>query len=538
MMTCMTSLGNFVRHGILALLMGGTMVMGASTAPNMLLILADDLGFSDLGCFGGEIQTPNLDQLASNGLRFTRFYNTARCWPTRASLLTGFYAQQVRRDKVPGVASGGAGQRPDWAPLLSSMLKARGYRAYHSGKWHLDGMPIQNGFDLSYYLKDQGRFFNPQTHWLNDEKLPPVLPGSDYYGTNAIAEHAVACLKKHAMHHASIPFFHYLAFTAPHFPLHALPSDIEKYRGVYDRGWDEMRRERWVRLQSLGLSFPPLSNVEPLTGPPYHFPEALKVLGGGEVNRAIPWGELSLQQKRFQASKMALHAAMVDRMDQAIGRVLQQLKDMDAWDNTLIVFLSDNGASAEIMVRDDGHHPEAMPGSAETYLCLGPGWSTVANTPFRKHKTWVHEGGIHTSCIMHWPQGIMGRGTLVNQVAHVVDMVPTLLALSGDHHHLTPVPGLASPPLPGINLMPVITDPSRLLERPRPLWWLHEGNRALRDGDWKLVATKGSEWELFDLGSDPNETRDLARRHPSKVRALARSWKRMELEINATALGQ
>jgi arylsulfatase len=202
----------------------------SSKAPNVLIVLADDLGYSDLGCYGSEIHTPNLDSLAKSGLRFTQFYNTARCWPTRGALLTGYYAQQIRRDTVPGIASGGRGVRPKWAPLLPQLLRPLGYRSYHSGKWHVDGMPLAGGFDRSYLLQDQGRFFSPQVHSEDDRKLPPVEPGSDYYATTAIADHAIKCLKEHAADHAGKPFFHYLAFTAPHFPLHALPEDYASDR--------------------------------------------------------------------------------------------------------------------------------------------------------------------------------------------------------------------------------------------------------------------------------------------------------------------
>ncbi len=247
----------------------------ASEQPNVLVILADDLGFSDLGCYGGEIETPNLDALADAGLRFTQFYNTARCWPTRAALLTGYYAQQVRRDKLPDVPSGARGVRPAWARLLPEMLKEFGYRAYHSGKWHIDGMPLAEGFDRSYYLRDQGRFFNPRVHYEDDQQLPIVEPGGSFYATTAIADHAVRCLQEHQEKYADQPFFHYLAFTAPHFPLHALPDDIARYRERYRKGWDAVREERWLRTKSLGIAGG-LSAVEREVGPPYHFPRSTR----------------------------------------------------------------------------------------------------------------------------------------------------------------------------------------------------------------------------------------------------------------------
>ncbi|MDF1814353.1 MAG: sulfatase-like hydrolase/transferase, partial [Verrucomicrobiales bacterium] len=210
---------------IAGLILLATQFAFAAPKPNILLIMADDLGFSDPGCYGGEIETPNLDEIAKNGLRYTQFYNTARCWPTRGALLTGFYAQQIRRDTIPGIVSGGRGNRPDWAPLLPKYLQAQGYRSYHTGKWHIDGMPVAEGFDRSYYLKDQSRFFTPQLHWKDDEKLPPVKKEEGFYGTVALADHVIETLKDHKANHSKAPFFHYLAFAAPHFPLHALPGD-------------------------------------------------------------------------------------------------------------------------------------------------------------------------------------------------------------------------------------------------------------------------------------------------------------------------
>jgi arylsulfatase len=505
----------------------------AADRPNVLVILADDLGYSDLGCYGGEIETPNLDALARAGLRFTQFYNTARCWPTRAAILTGYYAQQVRRDKLPdlpkGVRTGGVGRRPSWAQLLPVMLKATGYRSYHSGKWHLDGMPLKNGFDRSYYLRDQGRFFSPRVHFDDDRKLPPVARNSGFYATTAIADHAIRCLRDHAKKHADRPFFHYLAFTAPHFPLHALPEDIARYRDRYRRAWDAVRAQRWQRVQKFGIVSARLSDVERDIGPPYHFPDALKRLGPGEVNRPLPWKQLTAEQREFQSTKMAIHAAMVDRMDREIGRVLGQLQAMKAFDNTLIMFLSDNGCSAEIMVRNDGHDPTAPPGSAATHLCLGPGWSTVCNTPFRRHKTWVHEGGCATPLIVHWPRGIRARGQLRQDVGHVIDVVPTVLELARARR----LPAKA-PQAPGRSLVPAFAKNNSVSRD--SLWWFHDGHRAIRMGDWKLVAAKGEAWELFNLRKDRTETDDLATRYPEKVKQLERAWNRRLSEIRDLAL--
>ena len=500
--------------------------------PNVLLILADDLGFSDLGCYGGEIETPNLDKLAENGLRFTQFYNTARCWPTRAALMTGYYAQQVRRDSVPGVPSGGRGRRPDWAPLLAERLRSLGYRTYHSGKWHIDGMPLAGGFDESYYLRDQGRFFYPRVHYENDEKLAAVEKSSKFYATTAIADHAIRCLREHARENLAKPFFHYLAFTAPHFPLHALPEDIARYRERYRAGWDAIRAARYRRIRENRIVLDRLSSVEREVGPPYDFPGALKKLGPGEVNRPVPWDQLTPEQREFQATKMAIHAAMVDRMDREIGRVLAQLRAMGAYDDTLVLFLSDNGASAEIMVRDDGHDRSASPGSGPTYLCLGPGWSNASNTPFRRHKTWVHEGGIATPFVAHWPAGISAKGELRREVAHAIDVPLTILELAGGK--LDPSPG--GPRFPGQSLTSTLRADRAAS---RELWWRHEKNRALRLGDWKIVAAgKDSEWELYDLSKDRTETENLAAIHVAKTRELARIWDERWGEIQSQARGE
>ncbi|HWB11794.1 MAG TPA: arylsulfatase [Pirellulales bacterium] len=512
---------------VLAALLGsGVPTRGAEPTrrPNIVLILADDLGFSDLGCYGSEINTPNLDALAAGGLRFTQFYNTARCWPTRAALLTGYYAQQVRRDTVPGVVSGGRGVRPAWARLLPELLKQFGYRSYHSGKWHIDGMPVAGGFDRSYLLQDQGRFFSPRDHYEDDQKLPPVEPGSGYYATIAIADHALRCLREHADKYADQPFFSYVAFTSPHFPLQALPEDIDRYRDRYRRGWEELRRERYARMTKLGIVDGPLSAVERDVGPPYDFPEALKTLGPGEVNRPLPWDDLTDAQREFQATKMAIHAAMIDRMDREVGRIVDQLRSMRCLDETILFFLSDNGASAEIMVRDDGHDPSSPLGSAGTHLCLGPGWSSVANTPLRRHKTWVHEGGISTPLIVHWPSRLSARGELRRNPGHVIDLVPTVLEACGGRRGET-WHGVPVPTPPGKSLVSAFSVDGSLARD--CLWWLHEGNRAVRVGDWKLVAAgeKGA-WELYDLRLDRGETNNLAAARPDQVRELAALWQR------------
>ncbi len=493
----------------------------AAPRPNVLLILVDDLGFSDLGCYGGEIATPHLDGLAEKGLRFTQFYNTGRCWPTRGALLTGYYAQQIRRDKLPNVPSGGGGVRPAWAKLLPHFLSRAGYRSYHSGKWHIDGLPVQNGFDRSYYLKDQGRFFSPKVHWQDDVKLSEVEKESGYYGTVAIADHAVAVLKEHAAHYSDRPFFHYLAFTAPHFPLHALPKDIARYEKTYSKGWASVRSKRWNRQQELGLLVGGLSSVERDLGPPYHFPEHLEILGPNEVNRPMPWSSLTDGQREFQASKMALHAAMVDRVDQEIGRVLQQIREMGALNDTLIFFLSDNGASAEIMVRSDGHDPSAAMGSADSYLCLGPGWSTVCNTPFRRHKTWTHEGGIATPLIVSWPRGIKEKGEFRKNPGHVIDIAPTILELAGVRKP-TQVGKLEVPTAPGKSLVPLF-ERDGMVEHDH-FWWFHDDHRALRQGDWKLVAPSGGAWELYHLGSDRAESVDLSSVHRQRVASMEALW--------------
>lgn len=497
--------------------------------PNVVLILADDMGYSDAECYGGDVRTPNLSALAEGGIRFTQHYSTGRCWPSRACILTGYYAQHIRRDTMEGIE---LGNRPKWAPLLPELLKPYGYTSYHSGKWHIDGTPTDGGFERSWGGERSGcdwdRYFDSKP-WKEDGVSAPVKPGDDYYSTVAIADHAIQCLKLHKEKHGDKPFFQYIAFYSPHFPLHAIQKDIDSYRDAYIEGWDVIRRKRWERMKKMGIVNCDLSKPDTDIVPSWNLkPEQLKErIGPGEAARAVAWETLSEEQKRFQATKMAIHAAMITRMDLEIGRVIRQLKEMGAYENTLILFASDNGASAEQIIRGDGHDPSAAMGSAETFLCLGPGFSTAANTPFRLHKHWNHEGGISSPLIAHWPEGIAARDELRHEPSHFIDIVPTILDLAGVQADQP----AGTPPRPGRSLAPVFKK-DRVLEK-RTLWWCHSGNRAIRQGDWKLSAKGGKEgkWELYDLSVDRCEMNDLALKFPQRVEQLARKWDAIAAEF-------
>jgi arylsulfatase len=507
---------------------------GTATKPNIVVIVADDMGFSDAGCYGGEIQTPNLDRMADNGLRFTRFYNTARCWSSRASLLTGYYAQQVRRDELPGVGGGMNGKRPVWATLLPALLRPAGYRSYHSGKWHVDGPVLAGGFDHSYCVNDFDRYFNPKDHTLDDQPLPAVPPGTGYYNTTAIAQHAIDMLAEHQAGHRGQPFFLYLAFLSPHYPLQALPADIALYQDRYRNGWDALRRERYDRQKKLGIIDCSLSPLDPGIIPHWNLPEAQlrERIGPGEAGHAVPWDSLTEEQKEFQPRKMSLHAAMIHRMDLEIGRVVEQLKKMGVLDNTVIFFVSDNGASAEQIIRGDGHDRSLPPGSAGTFLSIGPGWSSAANTPFRLHKSWVHEGGISTPLIVQWPKGISAHGELRQNPGHLIDLAPTILDLAGAKWPET-VNGVSVPLPPGKSLVPVFTQDGTVAHD--YFWWFHDGNRAIRIGDWKLVADHQKPFELYDLRTDRCESHNLAAEYPAKVTELERAWTRHMEEFRVLA---
>jgi len=509
----------------------------AADLPNIVVVVVDDMGFSDIGCFGGEIETPNLDRLAANGLRFTQFYNTARCWPTRSALMSGYYPQQIGMDPLKR----GTGL-PKWTALLPHHLQPLGYRCYHSGKWHVNKAPqvvADGGFDRSYHLMDHDRNFHPQRHEIDDQLQPPVEPGNGYYTTTTITDHTLRHLTEHTEKYAGKPFFVYTAFTVPHFPLHALPEDIAKYRDKYLVGWDIIRSQRHERLKKAGIVSCALSAREDACGSPYRSDSVPGNLGDGEALFPVAWETLTNEQKRFQATKMAIHAAMVDRMDQEVGRILDKIRSMDVWENTILFFLSDNGASAEIMIRGDLHDPAAPAGSAASYLCLGPGWSTASNAPFRRHKVWNHEGGIATPLIVHWPKGIDKPGTLRHDPGHVVDLVPTILDLLGTAP-LKEYQGTSVPPFPGVSLLPAIRGAERV--KRDYIFFSHEGNGALRFGDWKALYTKTGEpkerpraeesdgtvgWSLYDLTTDRCEQNDLASQNPEKLLEGVERWKQL-----------
>lgn len=476
---------------------------GAATGthPNIVIILADDMGFSDIGCYGGEVQTPNLDKLAANGVRFTQFYNNARCCPTRASILTGLYPHQagvghmVEDRGYPGYQ----GFLNDRCVTIAEVLRPAGYRTYLSGKWHVGEnrphWPVDRGFDRSfslisgassYFQLDPGRKMA-----LDDQPYTP--PTNGFYMTDAIADHAVEFLAGHTG--KPEPFFLYVAFTAPHWPLHALPAEIEKYKTTYLPGWDELRTERHRRQKEMGIVAPDwLITPRDSEAPSW---------------QAVP-------DKEAQALRMAVYAAQIDRLDQGVGRILAQLQRMRAAENTLVLFLADNGGCAEKVNRGQ---PGALPGTRESYMSYGLPWANLSNTPFRLYKHWVHEGGIATPLIAYWPAGIPAarRGQLERQPGHIIDLLATCADLGGAKYP-TECKGNPITPTPGVSLRPAFE--GKALARQEPLFWEHEGNRAVRDGQWKLVSRRPGAWELYDLEADRTELHNLAASQPAKVKEL------------------
>lgn len=494
-----------------------------ASRPNIVLILADDLGYSDLGCYGSDIATPNLDALAARGLRFTQFYNAARCCPTRAALLTGQYphaagvGHMLQQWKPPHYTDGIGPHTATYAELLRSA----GYRTYHVGKWHVGGVggktpgvnhPLGRGFDRAYGTGGGGSFFDLKPLYLDDQ---PVEPGPGFYATDAFTEYAVKFVEEHGRDGGGKPFLLNLCYTAPHFPLHAKPADIEKYRGHFDHGWDRERERRFARQKEMGF-----------------FAGEMKLSPRDPV--AKPWDELSAEERAEYARRMEVHAAMIDCMDQGIGRVLAAIDKLGATDNTLVLFLSDNGASAEALDSwpnpARGHKPGSVVGTAESHRCLEVGWATAANTPFRMHKMWIHEGGISTPLIAAWPRGIAARGSLSKQVGHVIDLSPTFVQLAGATYPQQ-LAGRELRPQDGQSLAPAFADKPPV---ERTLGWEHEGNRGLRMGDWKVVSTYEGPWELYNLGADRTETVDLAAREPARLRQLTDEWQQWGDKVGVT----
>ncbi len=468
--------------------------------PNIILILADDMGFSDLGCYGSEIATPNLDRLAANGLRFTQFYNAARCCPTRASLLTGLYPHQAGMGDMVGDRGLPAyqGFLNDRCVTIAEALRRNGYHVLMSGKWHVGEdrphWPLDRGFEhyfglisgaCNYFRLDPGRKMAVD----NDPYVPPA---SGFYMTDAITDHAVSFLDAYGRGDA--PFFLYVAYTAPHFPLHALPEDIARYRGRYSLGWDELRQRRYRRLIELGLIDPkwPLSPRDP----------------------DVPaWN--NADDKDAWDLRMAVYAAQIDRMDRGIGRILTKLRQLGIEGNTLVMFLSDNGAEAELI---DAGKPGAPPGDSDSYATYRRAWANASNTPFRLFKCWVHEGGIATPFIAHWPGVIRQPGRITPHVAHVIDLMPTFLDVAGAKYPKTSR-GKEVLPLEGRSLLPVLRGEAS--REHQFLFWEHEGNRAVRAGRWKLVCRHGGEWELYDMEADRTELSNRAGENPDIVASLA-----------------
>ena len=466
--------------------------------PNIVLIMADDMGFSDIGCYGGEIRTPHLDQLARDGLRFTQFYNNAKCTTTRASLITGLYP----RRKGPLLKNN--------MVTIAEVLRSAGYSTALSGKWHLGSnpprRPSDRGFEKYFGLLDGCcNFFDPSIPdpkfkggrvrvVKHDDRRITSFP-DDFYMTDAISDYAVEMIEGFSKRNR--PFFLHVCYTAPHYPLHAKPQDIARYKGKYLIGWDELRKRRHRRQIEMGLI------------------DAKWTLPGRD-REVRPWTDET--NKQWQDLRMAVYAAMIDSMDQGIGRIVKELTQTGAADNTLVMFLSDNGGCAE---QPGGENTNFIPGPKQFYTTCGPGWAYAQDTPFRRFKSWVHEGGISTPLIVRWP-AVVKPNTITRQVGHIIDMLPTCLDVAGAEYpaefHDTKLLHVE-----GISLKPIFAGESR--KGHQTLSWEWAGNRAVREGDWKLCwDRKIKKWELYELGSDRTEMNDLAGQHPQKADTLSEKW--------------
>ena len=494
--------------------------------PNIIVMMADDMGFSDLGCYGSEISTPNIDALAKNGVRFTQFYNTARCCPTRAALLTGLYSHQA------GVGHmvedhGKPGYRGDLnrqCVTIAEALRPAGYHTAMSGKWHVTpwkaddkhNWPLQRGFEHYFgIIHGAASYYNPVSLVRDNEQVQPDRP--DFYLTDAIAQNAIQYIGDFAG--KADPFFLYCAFTSPHWPLHALPDDIEKYRDRYKDGWDALRAGRHRRMLEMGI----VKSKWPLTPRDPHVPA---------------WEDV--KDKEWQTRRMAVYAAQIDRMDRNVGRIVAKLRETGALENTLILFLADNGGCAEELPTNpknwaihiphqtrggkpmrQGNDAQIMPGPEDTYQSYGMGWANASNTPFRLYKHWVHEGGISTPFIAHWPAGIQQRNSLTEQPGHLIDIMATCVDVAGAKYPSS-YRGNSITPLEGKSLLPILQ--GRRREPRGPIFWEHEGNRAVREGNWKLVSRYPDKWELYDLEADRTEMNDVAAKEPDRMARMVNAY--------------
>ncbi|MEM8487445.1 MAG: arylsulfatase [Bacteroidota bacterium] len=455
--------------------------------PNIVLIMADDLGYSDLGAYGGEIETPHLDRLATEGIQFTQFYNNAKCTESRAALLSGVYHHQSQNFSIPNHVT------------LAEALKDAGYSTMMSGKWHLPDNPVERGFDRYFgFLVGAVNFFTGY-QWQGDENPMRLgkevfeVPETGFYTTDAFTDYALDFIDE-ALEKPD-PFFLYLAHNAPHFPLHALPEDIKKYEGRYNEGWDALRDARYTRMMDMGL----IDASWPLTPRDSYVPA---------------WDTLSEEEQEAEAYLMAVYAAMVDRLDQNIGRLMTHLEAKGVADNTLVIFLSDNGGCPYKF----DHTPDVDAGPRDSYRSYNSEWANASNTPFRLYKQYSHEGGIATPFIVHWPNGIATPGTRSNQVGHLVDMMPTLLDVA-DAAYPDTYDGNQVLPMEGVSLAGVFKGEA-VEERP-PIYWEFWGNRAVREGPWKLVAERSKDWELYNVVEDRTELVNLVEREPDRVARMA-----------------
>lgn len=470
----------------------------SASRPNIILIMADDMGYSDLGCYGSEIETPILDYMGHNGLRFTNFYNAARCCPTRASLLTGLYPHQAGVGHMINDLGypGYRGFLNDRCVTIAEALRASGYRTLISGKWHVGEnrphWPLDRGFDEYYGLISGASNFwrlDPGRNFARDN-TPIKNLGPNFYKTDAFSDNAVAYIDKHGRDEA--PFFLYVPYTAPHWPLHAHPEDIETYVGRYKEGWDALREERYARGLELG-TIDPRWKLSPRDAQNPSWEEA--------------------EHKEWQDMRMAVYAAQIECMDRGIGQMLDKVRELGIEDKTLFLFLVDNGGCHE---GRPGNDPEIMPGPADTFQSYGRAWAEASNTPFRMYKHWVHEGGVATPLVAYWP-GRIQPGGITDQIGHIIDFMPTCLDLAGAEYP-EEYNGKPIQPVEGKSLVPIFEGGNR--DGHEAIFWEHKGNCAVRQEGWKLVTRHGGDWELYDMIEDRSELNDLAGDRADKLHEM------------------